>query len=352
MRRTTTGIALALLLGGLAACGSDDDADDADANAPAATGDQNGDQTGDVSGGAPAVDGLVIVPSARGVSESVAAVQSALMGNDAVNVLPLVDHAANAAGAGLALPPTELLLFGNPSLGSQLMAVEPLAGLDLPQKLLAWEDEGGTVRVAYNAADHVAARHGIEGADEALAGIDTALAGLAATAAGTADGGGDEEGGDDADATDPGEDGASAGDGTTTVTAGQGVMTLVSERDFQSTYDALVQAIGSDDNPLSVIAEVDHGAAAAGVGVDLGPLRLVVFGNSAAGTPLMQSARTVAIDLPQKMLVSEDADGAVTIAWNDPAYLAARHGITDRDEAIATISGALSGLASAAATAP
>ena len=351
MRGPTTGrIALALVLAGtLAACGSDDDdgTDPADGPGDPVTGE-----------GAAVPDGLAIVPSARGAAESIGAVETALAGNGAVNVLPIVNHGANAEGAGLELPPTELLLFGNPSLGSQLMAIEPMAGLDLPQKLLAWEDGDGT-RIAYNRAEYVAARHGIEGADEALGGIADALAGLAMTAAGTTDGAGrgdGEEDGAEDDGTEDGTDGTDGADGADApaaieVTAGEGVLVQVSERPFQATYDALVAAIGSDANPLSVAAEIDHAAAAANVGVTLEPLRLVVFGNPAAGTPLMQASRTVGIDLPQKMLVFEE-DGVVTIAWNDPAYLAERHGIEDQAERIETIAGALAGLAAGAAAAP
>ena len=105
----------------------------------------------------------------------------------------------------------------------------------------------------------------------------------------------------------------------------------------------------ADAEPVTVVATVRHAENAASAGLDLPPTRVVLFGNPALGTPLMDAQRTVAIDLPQKMLVYTDADGETAVLYNDPAYLARRHGITQQDETLATISEALAGLAAAAA---
>ena len=82
-----------------------------------------------------------------------------------------------------------------------------------------------------------------------------------------------------------------------------------------------------EENGLLTVAVVDHSANAANAGLELPPTRLVIFGNPNVGTPLMQSERTVAIDLPQKMLIYEDEAGDVYAAYNDPQYLAQRHGL-------------------------
>jgi uncharacterized protein (DUF302 family) len=82
--------------------------------------------------------------------------------------------------------------------------------------------------------------------------------------------------------------------------------------------------------------------------MSLNPTRLVIFGNPDLGTPLMQSSQSVSIDLPQKMLVWEDDNGDVFISYNDPAYLAERHAIFDRNEQLEMISTALANLANAA----
>jgi uncharacterized protein (DUF302 family) len=99
-----------------------------------------------------------------------------------------------------------------------------------------------------------------------------------------------------------------------------------------------------DAQKLRILATVDHGANAAGVDQELPPTRLILFGNPELGTPLMRSARTVAIDLPQKLLVWEDQDGRILVTYNDPLYLQERHRIEGRDEILVTISSALSNL--------
>jgi len=99
-----------------------------------------------------------------------------------------------------------------------------------------------------------------------------------------------------------------------------------------------------DKKGIKVMARVPHSQAAAGVGIEMQPAELLIFGNPKLGSPLMQSQPTTAIDLPMKLIAWQDADGQVWIAYNDPAWIAKRHGITDRDAVIAKMSGALKGL--------
>ncbi|MEL6869114.1 MAG: DUF302 domain-containing protein [Pseudomonadota bacterium] len=101
---------------------------------------------------------------------------------------------------------------------------------------------------------------------------------------------------------------------------------------------------------FTVFAIVRHANGAASVGQTLRPTTVVVFGNPAVGTPLMRCAQSVALDLPQKMLIYEDDDGSVWLAYNDPAYLFDRHTISGCDAWLAKIDSALSGIASAATT--
>lgn len=77
---------------------------------------------------------------------------------------------------------------------------------------------------------------------------------------------------------------------------------------------------------LNVVARVDHAAAAQRIGQTLGPNEVVIFGNPQSGTPLMQCAPTVGIDLPMKALVWTDGTGQVWLGYNDPAWLVHRHG--------------------------
>ena len=116
-------------------------------------------------------------------------------------------------------------------------------------------------------------------------------------------------------------------------------------------FPRLEEAVGSQE-PLSVIASVDHAANAQSVGLDLRPTKLLVFGNPMLGTQLMQDVQTTGIDLPQKFLVYEDVDGKVFVVYNDPYYIAARHGIEGQDEVLQKISGALDDLAATATAQP
>ena len=79
---------------------------------------------------------------------------------------------------------------------------------------------------------------------------------------------------------------------------------------------------------MEVFARIDHAANAADAGLNLRPTELIIFGNARGGTPLMQSAQTIGIDLPLKALVWQDASGKTWISYNEPSWIAQRHGVT------------------------
>jgi uncharacterized protein (DUF302 family) len=84
----------------------------------------------------------------------------------------------------------------------------------------------------------------------------------------------------------------------------------------------LLQAKG-----VTLFALVDHSGEAQKAGMQMPPTKLLIFGNPAGGTPVMLAAPSIAIDLPLKILVSEDSEGAVWLSWNSPDYLQQRHGV-------------------------
>ncbi len=127
-------------------------------------------------------------------------------------------------------------------------------------------------------------------------------------------------------------------------TKAEGLMALESPMSAKDTMDR-VQA-NAEQRGLTVFARIDHAAGAAKVGKELPPTELLIFGNPKGGTPFMECAQTVAIDLPLKILVWEDADGQVWLGYNDPAFIAARHGVPDCPS-VAMLSKALAGLAEA-----
>jgi uncharacterized protein (DUF302 family) len=100
---------------------------------------------------------------------------------------------------------------------------------------------------------------------------------------------------------------------------------------------------------LTVFSRIDHTAAASAVGLALRPTELLIFGNARGGTPLMQSVQTIGIDLPLKALVWQDAAGDTWLSYNDPSWLATRHGLSpEATAAVSALTGALASLAKAA----
>lgn len=118
-----------------------------------------------------------------------------------------------------------------------------------------------------------------------------------------------------------------------------GLVQVTSKYSFESTYEIIKNTLDANPN-IGILAEVDHTSNAKRVGLELPKTRLILFGNPKLGTPLMQSSRTIAIDLPQKILIWEE-EGKVFLAYNNLQYLLERHGVTDKDPVAEKISGAL-----------
>lgn len=129
--------------------------------------------------------------------------------------------------------------------------------------------------------------------------------------------------------------------------ADNGLVVRSSAHGVAETADRLEAALESKG--MTVFTRIDHAAGAASVGQALPPTELVIFGNPKVGTPLMQCDPSVAIDLPQKMLIRETAEGAVQIAYNDPAWLARRHDLADCGAVLDRVDAALKAFAAAAA---
>jgi uncharacterized protein (DUF302 family) len=104
-----------------------------------------------------------------------------------------------------------------------------------------------------------------------------------------------------------------------------GTIRLRSRDSVDATFARLETAVGQ--RSLTVFARIDFAADAAAAGLVLRPTRLLLFGNPRAGTPLMIAVRTVALDLPLKILVWEADDGVVWVGYNTPEYLIERHGV-------------------------
>jgi len=110
--------------------------------------------------------GLVIVDSDQPVAATVERLRGDIEAKG-LKVMAVIDHAANAAGAGLELPPTQVIIFGKPEVGTKLMQAKRTIAIDLPQKMLVWEENGQT-KIAFNDPKWLLARHGATGLPPAM----------------------------------------------------------------------------------------------------------------------------------------------------------------------------------------
>jgi uncharacterized protein (DUF302 family) len=104
-----------------------------------------------------------------------------------------------------------------------------------------------------------------------------------------------------------------------------GILTLQSHHSVDQTVEKLQAILQSKS--IKLFALIDHSGEAEKIGMHMSPTKLLIFGNPKAGTPVMLASPSIALDLPLKILVSEDSDGKVWISHNSPAYLQARHNL-------------------------
>lgn len=220
--------------------------------------------------------------------------------------ISVLDHAANARSVGLDLRPTQVI-FARPN------QIEPLIlrhsrtiGIDLPWRILVYENEAGKVKVFSSSIGYAMDRHGIKPLQWELAEIQQSLMPFTHFEA--------------------------------------GLETIASSMNFDNTVASLLDAIPLSFNIPFII---DYNFAPSNnrpfINVSFrnrNPL-LIVFGNPNVGTPLMQANQKIGVDLPQKFLVWQDLDRTVNITYNNPHVLARRFNITGQDARLNTIAGAL-----------
>lgn len=274
---------------------------------------------------APQIDGMVVHASSYDVDETAERVSAAL--KELGMVVATVDHAAGAESVGEQLRPTTLVIGGAPMAGTPLMLEQQRAGVDLPQKYLAWEDEDGEVFLGYNSSDYIAARASIAPDSDALAAARKGSAGVAAMASGT-----DEP----------------LSDGTESVTSEGYLVERTGDATVAEAIDRYEQAFAAKD--LMLVGTVDHAAAAASINMMLRPTSTTFVGNPMVGTKLLQASQTFGIDLPVRYAAWEDSKGVVHVAHPDIRVLAERHGATGIDEVLSMVEMATVAFTGTAAT--
>jgi uncharacterized protein (DUF302 family) len=129
-------------------------------------------------------------------------------------------------------------------------------------------------------------------------------------------------------------------------TAPTGITTVVSASSFDSTLARLERA--AVGRGLAIAAKIDHAAAAQRANLTLRPTTLVIAGNPAAGTPLMQADQTMGVELPLRFLVWQGEDGQVRVSYDPVKAIASRHALAGRDELLTRMTGAIEAIVAAA----
>ena len=268
----------------------------------------------------PTAFGLSYAVSDSDFSTTYNNLRTGLQDNKEVTILAEINHTLNAQSTGLEIRNTRLILFNDLSSATSLIKANQLAGLDLPQRIMVYEDVDANVFATYNSTAFLGARYDLSSSQ--LQNLRNSLQNFATLATNN----------------------VISENASTNVTLGQGIITLVSQNDFNTTYNKLRNAI-SDDANLTIISEVNHQTDAQTIGVSLDPTSLIVFGNPDLGSPIIGESQTAGLDLPQKMLVWEDSDGGVNISYNNPNFLADRFSVLNNTEVIDEMSSAMASLA-------
>ncbi len=235
-----------------------------------------------------------------------------------------INHAAAAKKVAIALRPTRTLIFGKPLGGTKLMQQNQTIGLDLPLKILIWEDSSGKTNCSYFNASTLTSRYGVSEPKTVIEAINQTL--------------------------------ASVTDATNTTDFSKQVVANITDKliskkspySVDSTFARLKTIIEAKN--LSIMAEIPHDIAASSVGLKLRPTRTLVFGNPKIGSLLMQSNPEIGLDLPLKLLVHETAQGEVFISYFNASFLANRYRIKDKEAVVNKVNSALNGISNTAIT--
>lgn len=247
--------------------------------------------------------GSMYVKSESGIQDTYTSLLASLKENQDIKIIQEIDFGVNARSVDRELPSSRLIFFGNPNMGTSLLQRNQLAALDLPQRVLIFEQDGETYAI-FNSRQYLESRYQLQGVRE-LENISQVVQDMTNTATG----GKVREAGDQ------------------NVSAGDGIITVESEQDFESTYRSLREAL-LENNNWSLLSEIDHTANASGVGMQLRPTRVFLLSNRHLESTILQNNPTVGLEFPQKMLVWEDDNGIVKISYNNPDYLERRHSLT------------------------
>ncbi|MFT4520591.1 MAG: hypothetical protein ACI9JM_002995 [Halioglobus sp.] len=232
-------------------------------------------------------------------------IEANVAANPAWSKVAEIDHSRLGSEAGSAMPPARVLMFTDAALSAALLKLNPLVGVDLPLRVLAYESEAdGQSKVIYNSYDYIEARYGLPEQPALRKEYEDAMA---AAVRGI-----------------PAQNiAAFEKDRTET----DGITTINSPYNFEETMERVQRAIASQDDTVS-FGIVDFQAEAAEQGVELRSSSLILFGGPAPGAKAMSKAPTLGLDaFCQKFLVWEDEEGKIHLSFNDLLALGERQGV-------------------------
>lgn len=220
-------------------------------------------------------------------------------------IIGVIDHAKNAEEVGLELPPNQLIMFSNTLQEGALIRRSQTVAIDLPQKILVWEDNLHNKHISYNPPGYLADRHDLPLHDYPLAIMSKTLTQFAELE--------------------------------------NGLVTVDSAQSVENTIEILKGVLGNLGFSIPFVLNFTEPARHRGPNIR--PTQLIIFGNPNVGTQLMLSQPEMGLDLPLKLLVWEDAQHKVHISYNDIKFLAKRHNIQGLDQLLGNVANALANIA-------
>ncbi|MDR9400911.1 MAG: DUF302 domain-containing protein [Psychroflexus sp.] len=219
--------------------------------------------------------------------------------NQQVGLVAHFEHHKMAQQKGLALETTHAIYFGNPQLGTPLLQKDQLLGLDLPQKIITF-DSGDNSYLYRLSTTYLSDRYDVSFSD--LSTMTKTLDGLCQNIAGN----------NKRQMESP------------SIDKHEGIIVKHSNLSFDDAVKAVQEQIKSAQQ-LDILAELDHQENAASVDMDLRPTHVIMFGNPQVGISLMQANRSIAVELPLKILIFENEQGQVKLAHKDMEFLLDRY---------------------------
>lgn len=240
----------------------------------------------------------------KSVDEIYSSIKSIIEANENLKIVAEVNHWEAPKGVEIEIPQSRLIIFGNPKVGTQLMQKNQTVALDLPMKILVYDDNG-TTKVIYNNGSILMNRYEIM-----LPEIEEKINGLLNKIS-------------QSEIEEPKLRDLQLESSLTNI------QTKKSSLSVDKASEKLEKLL--KEKEFKLVTKIEHDKAAQKVGLELRPTRLFIFGKPEVGSQLMQLNSTIGLDLPMKMLIWEDENGKTQVSYFTGSFLAVRHDIKNEE---------------------